>query len=63
MDLVGFLIELGIFIVYFFSHNVKKIILEKNHAIKLYEVTKIKGCGGNHCSPNTYCTLDYNSNP
>ena len=46
-----------------FSHIVKKIILEKNYAIKLYKVIKIKGCGGNYCSPNTHCTMDYDSNP
>ena len=58
-----FLIELNFFIIYFFSHIVRKIVLEKNHIIKFYEVTKIKGCGGNHCSPNTHYTTDYNSNP
>jgi len=64
MDVVWFfLIELDFFIVYFFSHIVKKIILKKNHVIKLYEVTKIKEYEGNHCSLNTYCNVDYNSNP
>jgi hypothetical protein len=28
----------------FFCHIVKKIVLEKSHVIKLYKVTKIKGC-------------------
>jgi hypothetical protein len=40
---IFFLIELTFFIVYFF-HIVKKNILEKSHVIKLYKVTKIKGC-------------------
>jgi len=62
MDLVVFLIELDFFYSLFFYHIVKKIILEKNHVIKLYEVIKIKICRGNHYSPNTYCTVDYNSN-
>ena len=30
----------------------KKIVLEKNHVIRLYEVTKIKESGENHYSPN-----------
>jgi hypothetical protein len=38
-----FLIDLDFFIVYFF-HIVKKIVLEKKSFIKLYKVTKIKGC-------------------
>ena len=46
-----FLIKLIFFIVYF-SHIVTKLILEKNHVIKLYEVIKIKDYGGNHCSHN-----------
>jgi hypothetical protein len=46
-----FLIKLIFFIVYF-SHIVTKLILEKNHVIKLYEVIKIKYYGGNHCSHN-----------
>jgi hypothetical protein len=57
-----FLIELDFFYSLFFYHIVKKIILEKNHVIKLYEVIKIKIYRGNHYSPNTYCIVDYNSN-
>ena len=38
-----FLIELDFFYSLFFSHLVKKIVLEKSHVIKLYKVTKIKG--------------------
>jgi len=45
-----------------FFYIIKKIILIKNHVIKLYEVTKIKEYGENYCSPNTYCTVDYNNN-
>jgi hypothetical protein len=58
-----FLIELDCFIVYFFSHVVEKKILERNHVIKFYEVTKIKRCEGNQCSSSTHCIVDYNSNP
>jgi hypothetical protein len=47
----------------FFSHVVKKIVYEKNHVIKLYEITKIKRHGGNHCSPNIHYIVDYHSNP
>jgi len=36
-----FLIELGFFIVYFFSHILKKIVFEKNQVMKLYKVTQI----------------------
>jgi hypothetical protein len=39
-----FLIELDFFYSLFFSYIVKKIVLEKIHVIKLYNVTKIKGC-------------------
>jgi hypothetical protein len=40
-----FLIELDFFYSLFFSHIVKnKIVLEKSHVVKLYKVTKIKGC-------------------
>jgi len=66
MDVVCFffLIELDFFYSLFFSHIVNKIIvLEKNNVIKFYEVKKIKGCGGSHYSPNTFYTVDYNSNP
>jgi hypothetical protein len=38
-----FVIELHFFYS-FFSHIVKKIVLKKSHIIKLYKVTKIKGC-------------------
>jgi hypothetical protein len=46
----------------FSFHVVEKIVLKKNHVIKLYEVTKIKECGGNHCSLNSHCIADYDSN-
>jgi hypothetical protein len=40
-----FLIEFYIFYsLFFFSDIVRKIVLEKNHVIKLYKITKIKGC-------------------
>ena len=42
-ELSFFLIELDFFYSLFFSHLVKKIVLEKSHVIKLYKVTKIKG--------------------
>ena len=44
-------IELDFFIIYFFFHIVKKIVLKKNLIIKLYEVTKNKRCGENQYSP------------
>jgi hypothetical protein len=41
-----FLIELSFFFCsLFFTHAARKIVLEKNNVIKLYKVTKIKGCG------------------
>jgi hypothetical protein len=55
-----FLIKLC-FLSSIFSHIVKKIILEKNHIIKFYKVTKIKGSGGNYYSLNTIA-LYYKSN-
>ena len=42
MDLVGFFNRTLFFYSLFFSHIVKKIVLEKNHVIKFYEITKIK---------------------
>jgi len=48
-----FLIELDFFIVYFFFHIVKKIVLEKSHVIKLYKVTNIKGCAETIVHPHT----------
>jgi hypothetical protein len=58
-----FLIELNFFIIYFFSHIVRKIVLEKSHVIKLYKVTKIKGCEETIVYSYIYCTVNDNSNP
>jgi hypothetical protein len=54
-SLVGFfLIELDFFYGLFFSHIVKnKIVLEKSQVIKLYKVTKIKGCEETIVHPHT----------
>ena len=50
-----FLIELDFcYIVYFFSHIVKKIVFEKSHIIKLYKVTKIKWHGKTIVHPHTF---------
>ena len=46
MGCLFFLIGFDFFIVYFLSHIVKKkIVLENSLVIKLYKITKIKGCG------------------
>jgi hypothetical protein len=39
-----FIIKLDFFYSLFFSHIVRKIVLEKSQVIKLYKITKIKGC-------------------
>jgi len=62
MDVVFFFNWTWLFYSIFFSYVVKKIIFLKNHVIKLYKLTKIKGCGGNYYSPNNHCIVDYNSN-
>jgi hypothetical protein len=57
-----FLIELDFFYSLFFFHIVKKIVLEKNHVIKLHKVTKIKGCKKSLFT-HTYYTVNNNTNP